>query len=76
MYDRVARAVAPVLNSIARDCARRGEPDLSALVVLTQTVLPGRPNGDVVDPDDRGLLVRWQGELRRIRDYDWLAAQP
>ena len=34
VYGGIARAVAPVLNSVARDCAQAGEPDLSALVVL------------------------------------------
>ncbi len=71
VYGGIARAVAPVLNSIARDCARNNEPDLSALVVLTQTGLPGRLNGNIVDPDDRRVLSVWQTELRRICDHDW-----
>jgi hypothetical protein len=29
----IARGVAPVLNSVARDCDQRTEPDLSVLVV-------------------------------------------
>src|SRR5687767_11491863 len=37
----ISRAVAPVLNSIARECEERGEPDLSAVVVLGGTRLPG-----------------------------------
>ncbi len=37
VYGGIARAVAPVLNSVARDCAAAGEPDLSALVVLSDT---------------------------------------
>jgi hypothetical protein len=30
-----------VLNSIARDCAIQGDPDLSALAVRSETALPG-----------------------------------
>ncbi len=41
----VARAVAPVLNSIAKQCENRGEPDLSALVVLSGSGLPGDARG-------------------------------
>ena len=71
VYGGIARAVAPVLNSIARDGARDNEPDLSALVVLTDTGLPGRLNGQVVDRDDRRVLSAWQSELARIRTYGW-----
>lgn len=71
VYGGVARAVAPVLNSIARDCARDSEPNLSALVVLTATGLPGRLKGQVVEPNERHVLVAWQAELKCIRTYKW-----
>ncbi len=71
VYGGVARAVAPVLNSVARDCARAGEPDLSALVVLVDTGLPGRLNGQVLDPSDARARIAWQTELERIRNFAW-----
>ncbi|MDP9443751.1 MAG: hypothetical protein M3P83_05135 [Actinomycetota bacterium] len=71
VYGGVPRAVAPVLNAVARDCASAGEPDLSALVVLADTGLPGRLNGEVVDPQDSGARTAWQAELCRIRSHDW-----
>jgi hypothetical protein len=73
VYGGIPRAVAPVLNAVARDCARAGEPDLSALVVLSDTGLPGRLNGEVVDPQDPRVRTAWQGELNRIRRFDWQA---
>ena len=71
VYGGIARAVAPVLNSVARDCAVAGEPDLSALVVLADTALPGRLNGAVLDPQDPTARTAWQAELQRIRRYPW-----
>ncbi len=71
VYGGIARAVAPVLNSVARDCARAGEPDLSALVVLADTGLPGRLNGEVLDPTKAGARAAWQAELQRIRRHPW-----
>jgi hypothetical protein len=71
VYGGIARAVAPVLNAVARDCAAAGEPDLSALVVLADTGLPGRLNGEILDPQDPQARVSWQTELGRIRGYDW-----
>ena len=67
----IAQGVAPVLNSVARDCVKAGEPDLSALVVLAGSGLLGRLDGEVVDPDDRRVLVAWQVELERIRAHNW-----
>lgn len=71
VYGGVARAVAPVLNAVARDCDHAGEPDLSALVVLADSGLPGRLNGEVVDPQDPGARSAWLAELQRIRSYNW-----
>ena len=71
VYGGVARAVAYVLNSVARDCAVAGEPDLSALVVLADTGLPGRLNGEVLDPQDATAFTAWQAELQRIRHHGW-----
>lgn len=71
VYGGIARAVAPVLNSVARDCAQAGEPDLSALVVLSDTGLPGRLNGQVVDPEDPRADSAWRTELQRVRGHDW-----
>lgn len=75
VYGGIARAVAPVLNSVARDCARAGEPDLPALVVLADTGLPGRLNGQVLDPQSPTARAGWRAELERIRRYPW-PAQP
>ena len=71
VYGGIARAVAPVLNAVARDCARAGEPDLSALVVLDSTGLPGRLNGEVLDSQDPRTRTEWQMELVRSRAYPW-----
>lgn len=74
MYGGVARAVAPVLNKIAADCAEAGEPDLSALVVLDSTGLPGSLHGEPLDPTDAGARAAWLNELDRIRRYPWPTA--
>lgn len=71
VYGGIARAVAPVLNAIAADCARAHEPDLSALVVLDDTGLPGRLNGEILDPSDPAARAAWQLELSRIRRHPW-----
>ncbi len=71
VYGGIPRAVAPVLNAVARDCAAAGEPDLSALVVLADTGLPGRLNGEVLDPDDPRARTAWQAEVQRIRRHRW-----
>ena len=71
VYGGIARAVAPVLNSVARDCAQAGEPDLSALVVLSDSGLPGRLNGAVLDRQDPMARTAWLAELRRIRTCAW-----
>ncbi len=67
----VARAVAPVLNSVAKECEDRGEPDLSALVVLSLSGLPGMLGGQPVDPTDPSVRERWRSELQRVRAYPW-----
>ena len=67
----IARAVAPVLNSVARQCEERGEPDLSAVVVLSGTGLPGMLDGRPVDPGGPRARTSWQSELGRIRAYPW-----
>lgn len=71
VYGGIPRAVAPVLNAVARDCKLAGEPDLSALVVLGRTGLPGRLNGEVLVPEDLLARTAWLSELRRIRGYNW-----
>ena len=71
VYGGIARAVAPALNSVARDCAAAVEPDLSALVVLADTGLPGRLNGALLDPQSPGARTAWLAELQRIRTYAW-----
>lgn len=73
VYGGIARAVAPVLNSVARDCADAGEPDLSALVVLADSGLPGRLNGEFLESTDPGALAALRHELRRIRRHEWWA---
>lgn len=75
LYGGIARAVAPVLNAVARDCAEAGEPDLSALVVLSDTGLPGRLKGQVVDPQDPRAHAAWCSELARIRAFEWPGSQ-
>lgn len=73
VYGGVARAVGPVLNSIAADCESAGEPDLSALVVLESTGLPGRLRGEVLDPTDASARTAWLDELDKIRRYPWMS---
>ncbi len=69
LYGGIARAVAPVLNCVARDCTPAGEPDLCALVVLADTGLPGRLNSQVLDPSDLGARTAWRAELERVRSF-------
>jgi hypothetical protein len=70
-YGGVARAAGPVLNSIARDCTSRGEPDLTVLVVNADNRLPGMVSGLPVSHDDPDSLRRWQAELQRVRTHPW-----
>ena len=69
-YGGIARGVAPVLNSVARECALADEPDLSALVVDASTGVPGSLGGV---PVEKGATseARWHVELERIRQYPW-----
>jgi hypothetical protein len=76
VYGGIARAVAPVLNAVARDCAAAGEPDLSALVVLSSIGLPGRLNGQALDPQDSSARSAWLAELERVRRHRWRDAVP
>jgi len=74
VYGGIARAVAPVLNRIAADCAEVGEPCLSALVVLDGTGLPERLHGEPLEPTNAGSGTAWLDELDRIRRYLWPSA--
>lgn len=67
----IARAVAPVLNSVASECEQRGVPDLSAVVVLGGTGLPGMLHGQPLDAGDATARTRWQAELQRVRAHPW-----
>lgn len=67
----VPRAVAPVLNSVAKQCHERGEPDLSVLVVLRGTGLPAMLHGEPVDPEDAAVRQRFLDELARVRQHNW-----
>lgn len=69
-YGGIARAVAPILNSIARECSQAGEPDLSALVVDASTRLAGSFAGMPVEPGTASEL-RWRTELDHIRAHVW-----
>ena len=69
-YGGIARAAGPVLNSVRRDCAIAGEPDLSALVVDKRTHLPGTFLGEPVEPG-HASEARWRAELERIRSHSW-----
>jgi hypothetical protein len=69
-YGGIARAAGPVLNSIAQDCERAAEPDLTALVVDKNTRLPGTFRGQQVIAGDASE-ARWRAELTRIRTHDW-----
>lgn len=69
-YGGVARAAGPVLNSIARDCKRAAEPDLTVLVVDRSTRLPGTFCGQPVIAGDTSE-VKWRVEVARVRAYDW-----
>lgn len=71
-YGGIARAVAPILNSIARDCAASGEPDLSALVVDRTTGLARTFNESPVEPGTASEGA-WRDELDRIRSHCWRA---
>lgn len=66
----IARGVAPVLNSVARECDQRTEPDLSVLVVDARSGLPGSVGGA---PVVRGEATeqRWVRELSRVRKFHW-----
>ncbi len=72
----VPRAVAPVLNSVYRECEERGEPDLSSLVVMSDSGLPGMLDGQPVDPSHPTVRARWRDELQRVRAYPWPDRQP
>ena len=69
----IARAVAPVVNSIAEQCQDPGEPDLSVLVVLSGSGLPGMLGGRPVDASDPTVRERWHTELQRVRVHPWTA---
>src|SRR6476469_5266690 len=69
-YGGVARAVGPVLNSIARDCELAAEPDLTVLVVDRSTRLPGTFRGQPVVAGDASE-ARWRVEVARVRAHDW-----
>jgi hypothetical protein len=69
-YGGIARAVGPVLNSIARDCEAAQEPDLTALVVDKGTRLPGTFLGQPVIAGTASE-TRWHHELARIRRHAW-----
>jgi hypothetical protein len=69
-YGGIARAVGPVLNSIARDCEVSGEPDLTALVVDKRSRFPGTFLGQPVIPGTASE-ARWHKELARIRSHAW-----
>lgn len=68
LYGGIPRGVAPVLNSVALECERNGEPDLSVLVVDADTRLPGHVGGE---PVAKGELSeqRWLAELERVRKH-------
>ena len=70
-YGGIARAAGPVLNSLARDCQRAREPDLTALVVDKRTRLPGTFRGKPVVAGSQGETA-WRDELARIRGHDWV----
>jgi hypothetical protein len=70
LYGGIARGVAPVLNSIARDSEIAGEPDLSALVVDSATGRPGSFEGHPVEAGSDAER-RWRQELAKIRAHSW-----
>ena len=70
VYGGIARAVGPVLNTIARDCEQANQPDLSALVVDRGSGLPGTFDGRPVEPGSPQESA-WRAELDRIRRHDW-----
>lgn len=69
-YGGIARAVGPVLNTIARDCEAAHEPDLTALVVDKGTRFPGTFLGQPVVAGTASE-ARWHDELARIRRHAW-----
>lgn len=70
-YGGIPRGAAPVLNSIARDCAAQGAPDLSVLVVGSESGLPGMLAGCPVESDNPASIQPWHSELRRVREFRW-----
>lgn len=70
-YGGVPRAAAPVLNSLAAQCAEAAEPDLTVLVVQGETGRPGAIDDHpfvVGDPADER---RWAELLAQVRSYAW-----
>jgi hypothetical protein len=66
----IPRGVAPVLNSVARECDQRTEPDLTVLVVDAKSGLPrsfGRTPVVLADDSEQ----RWVRELARVRKFHW-----
>jgi hypothetical protein len=71
LYGGIARAVAPVLNSVALECRNNGEPDLSVLVVDAESRLPGNVGGEPVVKGEKSERL-WLEELERVRKH-WVA---
>ena len=75
-YGGIPRGAAAILNSIAADCARNSEPDLTALVVNASTGLPTTLQGQAVAAGDPATAARWQELLTAIRTYPWPDTAP
>lgn len=69
-YGGIARAVAPVLMSLAADCAAAGEPDLTALVVEQATGRPATLQG-VAFTGRPAQEATWANLLAQLRAYPW-----
>ncbi|MCU7729821.1 hypothetical protein ODJ79_39405 [Actinoplanes sp. KI2] len=72
--DQHPRSIAPILNSVARECANRDEPNLTALVVLRRTGLPGTISLSQAD-DGRLDLATWLAEVEAVQSFDWDSGQ-
>jgi len=69
-YGGIARAVAPVLMSVAADCAAAGEPDLTALVVEQATGRPAALQG-VAFTGQPAQEATWASLIAQLRAYPW-----
>lgn len=57
----------PLLDYIRDDCQNHAEPDLTVLVVNSETGLPTKFEGRTTDLD----LGRWRLAVKKVREAEW-----